>query len=604
MLHQNKMIQKKISDLVIKALVHNDVSHAFVISGGASLHLIHSVAENPKIRFICPQHEQAAAMAADSFSRVSKKMGCAIATSGPGATNLVTGIAAAYYDSVPVLYLTGNVATFRAKGNIGVRQLGFQETEFIEMCKTITKYSVLVNDPAMTVYEIEKAIHIARSDRPGPVLVDIPDDIQRALINPKKVIHFSKPLKKIGQKKSYISSIKKILKCLESAKRPVLLLGWGVHLSQSESFAVELINRLKIPTVMTWAALDTLPFNHKFNFGGFGTHGVRYANYTVQNADFILSIGARLDTKATGSPASTFAREAIISMVDIDKTEINKFKKLGRKIDIPIQCDVKIFIPKLLSSLKSAIIPNYNAWFQTAQKWKFRYPALLPEFEKEKSINPYVFVDQLSDILQEGEVIICETGCALAWMMQGFKFKKRQRFYHAFNYTPMGYGLPAAIGASFAKPGKRIICITGDGSLQMNLQELSTITYHNLPIKIILINNSGHGMVQQTQEQWLKGKYYATSIEGGLGFPDFVAVAKAYGFPVGSIKHRSQIKNTLLKCINKKSFYFLNVEIKSSARVIPLVQYGRPNEDSCPLLQRSEFLSNMLIKPLPVSISE
>ncbi len=592
----------KLSDCVASFLANHGVRHVFAISGGASLHLIHSIAEVDGVEYICPQHEQAGAMAADAYSRASGEIGCALATSGPGATNLITGIASAYYDSVPMLFLTGNVATFRSKGDTGVRQIGFQETDFVEMCRTITNYAVLVNEPYKTLYEFEKALYLARKGRPGPVIVDIPDDLQRMDIDPEKMEHFIALDECIPKDADLSKDIDSVIACLRTADRPVLILGWGIHLAQIEDQTRVLVDALDIPVVMTWAAVDLLPGDHPCNFGGFGTHGVRYANFVVQNADFILSIGSRLDTKATGSPPSSFAREAKIAMVEIDPSEIQKFRKLGRNIDISIAADARDFVPQLLQRLSSEKLPSVSRWLELAGEWKLKYPACLPGYSQEMLLNPYYMVEILSRLSKEDELIVSETGCALAWMMQGFRFKKGQRFFHAFNYTPMGYGLPAAIGAAFAFPGKRVLCVAGDGSLQMNIQELVTVIRHNLPIKILLINNHGHSMVQQTQEMWLDGKYYATTVEGGLAFPDFLRVADAYGFPTDTVALNSEIEDKLTKALESPGPFFLNLEIEATHRVIPQVQFGRPNEDTGPLLNRDEFLSNMIVKPLAVSL--
>jgi acetolactate synthase-1/2/3 large subunit len=591
----------KLSDVVAAFLAENSIKHVFAISGGASLHLIHSIAETPGTSFVCPQHEQAGAMAADAYARVTGGLGCAVATSGPGATNLVTGICSSYYDSVPVLYLTGQVATFRSKGDTGVRQIGFQETDMVSICKTITKYAVLVTDPYRIRYELQKAVAIARSGRPGPVLVDIPDDLQRMDIDPSKLVEYSADE---GPRAPEVppSAIAECVAAIKEAKRPVIVYGWGIHLAGAESEAVALARRTNLPVAMTWAALDLMPAKDPLAIGGFGTHGVRYANFAVQNADLILSVGSRLDTKATGTPPSTFARDAKIIMVDIDPTEIGKFKKLGVHLHLAVNAEAKAFLGALIRGLGNEAAPDRSAWLGRIADWKARYPACLPAYAGEKRVNPYWLVKKLSEALQENEVIFSDTGCALAWMMQAFEFKAGQRFYHAFNNTPMGYGLPGAMGASFAKAGSRIICITGDGSLQMNIQELATIVHHKLPVKIILINNHGHSMVQQTQEMWLNGKYYATSIEGGLSFPDFVAVARAYGFPAETLDLNSDIAPKLEQMLASEGPYFLNVEIDPKHRVIPQVKFGRPNEDADPLLERGEFMANMLIKPLPVSL--
>lgn len=593
----------KLSDVVAAFLAEQGIKHAFAISGGASLHLIHSIAEMPGTGFICPQHEQAGAMAADAYARVTGNIGCAVATSGPGATNLITGICSSYYDSVPVLFLTGQVATFRAKGNTGVRQIGFQETDTVDICRTITKYAVLVTDPYRIRYELQKAVAIAKSGRPGPVLVDIPDDLQRMDIDPAKLLEYH-PEEIAPAHLASSSDITECLEALKSAERPVLIYGWGVHLARAEREAVALARQLGVPVAMTWAALDIMPEQDRLAIGGFGTHGVRAANFAVQNADVIISVGSRLDTKATGTPPSSFAREAKIFMVDIDDKEIAKFIRLEVKLHRGLACEGGAFIRDLLAAASQTTLPAYTSWVDRIADWKKRYPACLPEFSTEEAVNPYWLVKQLSRQLGESDLIVSDTGCALAWMMQAFEFKPKQRFFHAFNNTPMGYGLPGAIGAAFAAPGQRVICVTGDGSLMMNIQELSTAVRHNLPIKLLLFNNHGHSMVQQTQEMWLGGHYYATSVEGGLAFPDFEAVARAFGWHAITVTRNDDIAAKLQETLAHDGPCFLNVELPATHRVVPQVKFGRPNEDSGPLLPRAEFLANMIVKPLPVSLQE
>lgn len=593
----------KLSDVVAQFLAEQGIKHAFVVSGGASLHLIHSIAETPGTSYICPQHEQAGAMAADGYARVSGGLGCAVATSGPGATNLITGICCSYYDSVPMLYLTGQVATFRSKGDTGVRQIGFQETDMVDICRSITKYAVTVRDPYNIRYELQKAVAIAKSGRPGPVLVDIPDDLQRMEVDPAKLIEYE-PAPASPPHQDVNKAAQACLEEVRKAHRPVLIYGWGIHLAKAEAEARELANLLGVPVAMTWAALDLFPYEDSLAIGGFGTHGVRYANFAVQNADLVISIGSRLDTKATGSPPSTFARDAKVIMLDIDPTEIKKFERLDRRIDLGINEDARVFLQAMIRHARGQRYPSFAPWLQRIRDWKSRYPACLPEYAKDSGVNPYWFVKQLSALLSEDEVIFSDTGFAVAWMMQGFEFKKGQRFFHAFNNTPMGYGLPGSIGASFARPGTRVILVTGDGSLQMNIHELVTVIRHRLPVKILLFNNRGHGMVRQTQDMWLKGNYYATSIEGGLAFPDFTAVARAYGFPTETLVLNGDIIRKLTQALNNDGPAFLNIEIDPGHQLIPQVKFGRPNEDADPLLERAEFLSNMLVKPLPVSLTK
>jgi acetolactate synthase-1/2/3 large subunit len=592
----------KLSDVVAQFLAKEGIRHVFAISGGASLHLIHSIAEAEGTSYVCPQHEQAGAYAADAYARVSGGLGCAVATSGPGATNLITGICSSYYDSVPVLYLTGQVATFRSKGDTGVRQIGFQETEIVDICRTITKYAVLVKDPYRVRLELQKAVAIAKSGRPGPVLVDIPDDLQRMDIDPDKLLEYE-PESLAGPLEIGRDILQSCIDAVKQSTRPVLIYGWGIHLAGAESDARELARILGVPVAMTWAALDLMPHDDRLAIGGFGTHGTRFANFAVQNADLIISIGSRLDTKATGTPPSTFAREARRIMVDIDPTETGKFESLKLELDLKVNADAALFLRGITELARGQQFPDFSSWIERIDGWKRRYPECLPEHAAEIPVNPYWLVKQLSGVLSEGDIIFSDTGCALAWMMQGFEFKAEQRFFHAFNNTPMGYGLPGAIGASYARPGRRIVCVCGDGSLQMSIQELATVMRHGLPVKILLLNNRGHAMVRQTQEMWLGSNYYATSVEGGLASPDFAAIARAYGFPTDTLSRNADIAEKLGLTLSGDGPAFLNIEIAPEHGVVPQVKFGRPNEDADPPLDRKEFLANMIVKPLPVSSS-
>lgn len=592
----------KLSHVVAQFLAEQGIRHVFAISGGASLHLIHSIAETEGTSYVCPQHEQAGAYAADAYARVTGNLGCAVATSGPGATNLITGICSSYYDSVPVLYLTGQVATFRAKGDTGVRQIGFQETEIVDICRTITKYAVLVKDPYRVRYELQKAVAIAKAGRPGPVLVDIPDDLQRMDIDPDKLIDYV-PEPEAAAPAIATVTLDACIAAVRNARRPVLVYGWGIHLARAEAEALELARLLGIPVAMTWAARDLMSEDDPLAIGGFGTHGTRFANFAVQNADLVIAVGSRLDTKATGSPPSSFAREAQLIMLDIDPAEIRKFGQLQRKIDIAISADAGVFLRALHGRARGQVFPDFSAWVARISEWKSRYPECRPEHEKESGVNPYWLVKQLASRLGDGQIIFSDTGCALAWMMQGFEFKAGQRFFHAFNNTPMGYGLPGAIGASFAQPGKTIVCMSGDGSLQMSIQELATVARHRLPVKILLLNNRGHAMVRQTQEMWLDGNYYATSPEGGLPNPDFVAIARAYGLRSETLALNIEIGAKLEEMLRNDEPCLLNIEIAPDHRVVPQVKYGRPNEDADPPLDRQEFLANMIVKPMPVSLN-
>ncbi len=591
----------KLSDYVASFLAKQGVRHVFAVSGGASVHLIHSIADTPGITYVCPQHEQAGAMAADAYSRVTGNLGAAVTTSGPGATNLMTGVCCAYYDSVPVIYITGQVATFRMKGDSGVRQIGFQETSTVDIYRPVTKYAVLIDNLKRIRYELEKAIYLAKSGRPGPVLVDIPDDLQRGQINPDELEPFVPDPE--NKKPSQLNEqVDRCIQLFEKAKRPVLIFGWGVRLAKAEEEAKKLLNALGFPVALTWGLMDMLPSAHPLAIGAFGTHGTRYGNFAVQNADLVFVVGARLDTRHAGTPFTSFAREAKKIIVDIDHSELNKVKMLGGNADMLICSDARELLQAINRRIGEISPPDVSDWKRRIKEWKAKYPICPPEYYEQQEVNPYVFVKALARESAEGDVIISDTGCALAWMMQAFEFKRNQKLYHDFNNTAMGYALPASIGACFALDKKPITCVTGDGSLQMNIQELATVIRHKLPIRIFLINNHGYSMIQQTQEQWLDSRYLASSVEGGLAFPDFVKVADAYGYKTVTIASNKELHPRIREVFDSDGAVFCNVEINPEHRVIPQAKFGRPNEDAEPLLDRKEFLENMIVKPVEASL--
>lgn len=593
----------KLSDYIASFLAKRGIKHVFAITGGASAHLIDSIAKTAKIDYICNQHEQASAMAADAYARVTKNIGVVMATSGPGATNLLTGVCCSYYDSVPLLCLTGNVSTFRLKQDMGVRQLGFQETDVVDIFKPVTKYCVQLLDPSAIRYELEKAIYIAKSGRPGPVLIDIPDNLQRAQIDLAAMRGFI-PLPSQDSPSIKEKTLKECLQLMRQAKRPIILLGWGVHLAHAEKETRDFVERLGFPVALTWAMKHLLPENHPLAVGSFGTHGTRYGNFAVQNSDLVLALGTRIDTRGAGSPLSSFAREAKKVIVDIDPAELKKFSEMGAHLSLLINADLKEFLKvmmPLLSDWKKTDITN---WMGKIAQWKERYPICSLKYRKENAVNPYVFVKELSKVTVDGTTMVVDTGCAVGWMGQAFEFKKHQRLYSAFNNTPMGYALPAAIGASFALKKGMVVCISGDGGLQMNIQELATIARHKLPIKVLLLNNHGYSMIQQTQEQWLGGRFCASSLEGGLACPDFVKIGAAYGFKTITIKSNAELAKKLKKVLTLSGPVLCNIEIPSTHRIIPQVKYGRPIEDSEPMLCRKEFLANMLIAPDKASLEE
>lgn len=369
-----------------------------------------------------------------------------------------------------------------------------------------------------------------------------------------------------------------------NAKRPLIIFGWGIHLAKAKLEAHTFMYRNFIPSICTWGAADLFQHDDPLYIGTFGTHGTRAANFALQNADVVLSIGSRLDTKATGSPASGFAKKAKVYMVDIDQSEINKFYRLGRKVE-GICKDAKQF---LVENTPEKVSPEYSSeedmfkWINKVNQWKQKYPAYDPSYNIGDGINPYKFIDQLSDLSNPNDIIVSDTGCPVGWIATAFKFKG-QRFFHAWNNTPMGYGLPAAIGAAFAQD-KRVILITGDGGLGVNITEFATLARHGLNVKVILFNNRGHAMCRQTQRTWMGGNYHSTSYEGGLATPNFTAIAKAYDIP---------IHDTVESLLANDGMGFLELEIHPEYQISPQVKFGKPLEDGEPYLPREELAEIM-----------
>jgi len=510
-------------------------------------------------------------------------------TSGPGATNLITGIACSYFDSIPSLHICGQVNTYEQqdghKSTKNVRQVGFQETDIVKISKPITKYSYKLKNASEIRYVLEKAYYLATTGRPGPVLIDIPMDLQRVVVNPKKL----KPYKPVIEKKSlnYKNIIIKIENLLKKSKKPVLILGGGIKCGKAELDLLKFLKILKIPIVTTWSGVDLVDYNNKYYIGNVGVYGSRAANFTVQNSDLIFCLGTRLDTRITGGVPKSFARDAKKIVVDVDRFELDK--KRGLKIDLKVQSHIKKFIQNYLSYQK--VILERDTWLLKCNKWKAKYPVISKDFFKEKKyVNPYVLMDKLSKTLNKNDIIIADDGGHLTWTIQSFKIKFGQKLFSAFGNSPMGYSLPASIGASIVKGKKRIICIDGDGSIQINLQELHTIDKLKLPIKIFILNNGGYGIIKQFQELYLGKRYEASG--KGVSNPDFKKISNAFNINYNLIKNHYELKK-LDKIIDSKKAEIIEVRLKDNQKIIPKLQFGNPIEDLSPLLPRKEFYKNM-----------
>lgn len=581
-----------VSDYILNFLIKKKVKKVFLITGGAITFVVDAFSRTKKINYVCCAHEQASAMMADAYSRLGPNFGATMVTSGPGATNLLTGIACSWFDSIPTIHICGQVNKNELSGfnktTKNVRQVGFQETDIVSMAKPITKFSYQIKSLNEIPYIFEKAYHIAISGRPGPVLIDVPMNFQRQNIDVLNLKKFKKKKENI-KTKTLKQKLDLIIKKINQSKRPILILGGGVKYSKSKNLIKKLTSRFNLPIVTTWSGFDCIDHDFKNYIGTIGVYGNRAANFAIQNSDLVLNIGSRLDTRITGGRPETFARNADIISVDIDKNELNK--KRGLNNFLALNYDVKIFLKEFIKFKKYSC--NYQ-WIDKCKQWKINYPRVLDKWRMQKKfVNPYYFVEKLSSKLKKTDIIVADDGAHLTWAVQAFKIKFGQEFFSAYGNSPMGYAFPAAIGASIATKKKKIICIDGDGSIQINIQELHTMIQNKLPIKLFILNNSGYGIIKQFQELYLSKRFEASG--KGVTNPNFKNISKAYGINYTEIKNHSEINLKLEKVLKSNKPEFINVIIKPDQKIEPKLQFGKPIEDLSPLLSRKEFKENMLI---------
>tara|TARA_B100000787_G_C16194807_1_gene299982 strand:- start:2215 stop:3948 length:1734 start_codon:yes stop_codon:yes gene_type:complete len=561
--------------------------NVFVGQGGNIIHVLDSLGKRKDIKIIPSQNEQGAAIAADAYSRFNeKKIGVTATTSGPGMLNLMQGIACSFFDSIPTIHFVGAVVTKQLRKNKNIRQIGFQEMEVVDIVKPITKYAVLLKDKNMIRYELEKMLYYAREGRQGPVLMDLPDDLQRADINPKKLKSFTPP-KKV--KKIFLFE-NKFLDLIKNSKRPLIIVGHGVNLSNTKKELYKFISKVGIPFSPSWATVDLFSSDDKMNAGTFGVAATRYGNFAIQNADLLISLGCRLNTQVTGSNLKSFAPNAKKIVVDIDNNELNK--ENGLKYDLKINLNLKDFFKKIIPKIKYK--KNYSEWIKKFSLWKIKYPIVQEEYyTQNKKCNPYVFFRSLSEQTGKNDVLIPDASANLIWAMQSFKIKG-QKVFTALNHSPMGYSMPATIGAYLADKTKNIICTIGDGSMQMNIQELATISHFNFPIKIFVINNNGYGLIKQTQDTWLNSRRVGVDSGSGLAMPNLIKVAKAYGIKTEEINNHNEIGTKLNKILKSKFPILCDVKVDEKQKVIPKLEFGREIHDLSPRLSEEEMNSNMI----------
>ncbi len=545
-----------VSKYLVSLIKKEGIDMVPVLTGGNIMKVIDDLALCPNINYISPNHEQALAMIVDAYARI-KGFGVGMVTSGPGGTNLVTGIACAYYDSIPCMFITGQVGMYHVKGERAVRQRGFQETDIISMIKPITKYAVLLDDPEKIRYEFEKAVYIAKSGRPGPVLIDLPYNVQRILINPDKLVGFIPKKVKDGHKLQLEKNSKKIVEEINSAKKPLILIGGGVRLANQVETINEIVNYLKIPIVTTWGALDVFDWNHKLYGGNIGRLGNPSALKIISGCDLLITFGTRFSTKAIINEKE-FSKQAKIISVDADTAELNEGLISPH---IKIKAELQEFLPYFLHLLrKQKISLNINNWRDEVNKLKAGFFDIKsPPANNRNYVNPYYFMEVLSELLKKNDIIVADCGTNLTWVVQGYKPKKGQRFISAWGCSPMGYSFAASIGAYYANPSVNIIATIGDGGFQMNIQELQTVAINKVPIKVFILNNQCYANIKFPAREQFDGRTFATEPTNGYKAPDFVKIATAYGLKAVRLKSNKNLKEKIKDIISEEKPMIIDV---------------------------------------------
>ncbi|MBI3520073.1 MAG: thiamine pyrophosphate-binding protein [Bacteroidetes bacterium] len=595
----------KVSDFVATYLKNNGVEHVFMVTGGGAMHLNDSLGR--ELKYICNHHEQACAIAAEGYARTVNKLAVVNVTTGPGGLNALNGVMGQWTDSVPVLYLSGQVkfeTTIHSCPEVkGLRQLGDQEVDIIKIVSPITKMAHMITDANDVKYYLQKAIHEATTGRPGPVWLDFPMNIQGALVDETTLREFKAPNIPSSIKTNLTDQIKLISEKLKTAKRPVILAGHGVRISGALKEFYTLLATCDIPVVTTFNGIDIIDEEHKNYIGRFGTLGNRAGNFTVQNADVLITIGTRNNIRQVSYNWEFFAREAYKIVVDVDEAEL---KKPTLKPDLPVCSDAKTFILELINVLGDLLKDKHTEWLKWAKERKVKYPSVLPEYHQVKDgVHPYVFMELLGKQLPKNSVCVTADGTACVAPFQAMPIHNHTRIFWNSGCASMGYDLPAAIGACVANDFKDIICLAGDGSLQMNIQELQTVIHHQMPIKLIYLNNDGYVSIKQTQDGFFAGHRVGSDPKSGVSFPDILKLGAAYGFKTHRIHSHNNLTNEIDFVLNQKGPIICEVMLTNDYKFFPKVaskklEDGRmisaPLEDLAPFMDREEFRSNLFIK--------
>lgn len=582
----------RVADYIAQFLTTHGITDCFTVTGGGAMHLNDALGHQPGLHCVYNHHEQGCAIAAEAYTRYSGRIAAVCVTTGPGGTNAITGVMGGWVDSIPMLVISGQVKreTTIAYAEPHLRQLGDQEFDIVHTVANMTKYAVMVTNPAEIAYHLEKALTLAYDGRGGPVWLDIPLDVQGAVIETDELLHFEEAQHTVTP---VAETANTILEKIRTAKAPLLLAGTGIRLGGAADEFLKLTEKLGIPVVTAWNAGDVLAYDSPYFAGMPGTVGTRPGNFAVQNCDLLISLGCRLNIRMIGYNHFDFAKNAYKIIVDIDPSEL---AKPTIRPDMGICADVKEIVTALLEASYEKM-PQHEPWRQWCRGLVERYPAALPSYAEGKKLNPYTFMDSLFAVLTPSDKIICGNGSACVITFQAAKIKQGQRMFTNSGCASMGYGLPAALGVAVADHSYRTICIDGDGSIMMNLQELATIVHNRLNVKIILLNNNGYHSIRQTQRNLFGGAFVGIDSETGVGFPDFEKLSEAFGLPYYRI---DSIAGTavLPAFLNSDGACLCEVFVdpaqdfapKSSSKVLPDGSIVSPSlDDMAPFLEREEF---------------
>jgi len=615
----------KVSDFVSQFLVDNGITHAFTVTGGGAMHLNDSLGHQKGLTCVYNHHEQACAIAAESYARIHNKIAALCVTTGPGGTNAMTGVVGGYLDSIPMLVISGQVrydTTARSTG-LNIRAMGDQEFDITKSAAAMTKYAQMVTDPKQIRYCMEKALYIATTGRPGPCWIDIPVNFQGFYVDTDELEGFD-PAEYEAQLAPHVTDeqVDAIIDKIKNAKRPVLYAGNGIRISGGYESFKKVVELLNIPVATGWDSIDEIYDEHPLYVGRGGIMGDRAGNFAVQNSDLVFAIGNRLSIRQVGYNWKTWAREAYVIMNDVCEDEM---KKPTLHVDMPVWADAKELLEKMAACLEKTgeKVFTGNDWIERCQQWKKNYPVVLPKhYEDKNHANVYAFIKELSSRLSEGQVTVVGNGSACVVGSHAYVIKKDQRFIINSAIASMGYDLPAAIGAAVAEHGdkalygrsltddsvKDIILVTGDGSIQMNIQELQTVIHHKMPIKIFLINNQGYHSIRQTQTNLFNKNFVGIGPQSGdLSFPDMSKLAPAYGYPYLSCDGNDKLDETIDKALGMKGPVICEIFVSTEQNFEPKSSTKRledgtlvspPLEDLAPFLDRDEFRKNMIIDPI------